>query len=202
MGVFNWAAPLIHRYGQRWNSEDARIVATWLGTGDGHGGEILDVGGGSGGLAVLLAEDTGATVTVLDPTPQLLKRIPDHERVRSVLGAAEAMPFEDRQFDAVVVTDAFHHFREQSAALRELGRVLKPGGGLLVLDSDPAWRGMWLLVLGEKLLGEPGAFLTPDQMCELAEAHGLAGECTPEVGANYRFVARKASSHEQEAGVA
>lgn len=191
MGFFNWAAPIIHRYGQRWTAEDARIVAGWIMDDDTSGGSILDVGGGSGGLAVLLAESTGAIVTVLDPTRQLIERLPDHAAVIGVLGVAESMPFGDGEFDAVVVTDAFHHFRDQQGALDEIRRVLRPSGGLLVLDLDPSYRAMWLLVFGERLLGEPAAFLTPDQMCELAAVHGLPGECVAEKGAGYRFVAQR-----------
>ena len=80
----------------------------------------------------------GARVTVLDPRPQMLRYVPADGPVRAVLGAAEAMPFPDDEFDCVVVTDAFHHFRDQPAAVREFARVVKPGGGVLVVELDPS----------------------------------------------------------------
>lgn len=187
LGFFNWSAPLIDRFGQRWTAEDVVEIAEALRPHLNQGGPTLDLGGGSGGLAVRLAAMTGHPVTVLDPTPELLVRLPDHEGVVGVQGVGQAMPFADNEFDAIVVTDAFHHFPEQDAAAREMRRVVRCGGAVLVLEIDPSgW--MRALVWGEKLLGEPGAFMTPTEMCAFMSAHGIDGECERTKGAGYRFL--------------
>ncbi len=187
MGFFNWSAPIIHRFGQRWTAEDIAEMVAWLSPFlTRPGSAVLDVGGGSGGLASRLADDLARTVTVLDPTPQLLARLPGRPDVVGVLGVAERMPFADGSFDAAVVTDAFHHFRDQEGAAREIRRVLRPGGAVLLHELDPhGW--MRALVWGEKLLGEPGAFLDQDEMCRFMRAHGIEGTCAPRRGHEYRF---------------
>ena len=189
MSFFNWAAPLIRRYGDRFTPEDASRIAEWLRPAvPGQGGAVLDVGGGAGQLAALLAEELDASLTVLDPTPQMLDHVPSDARVHAVSGLAESMPFPDSDFDALLVTDTFHHFRDQGAAVAEFARVVRPGGRVLVLDLDPSGRAMRLIAFGERLLGEPAAFMTPDGMCAFMAKHGIAGECTRENGASYRFL--------------
>ena len=189
MGFFNWAAPLIRRYGDRFTSDDATRIAEWLRPAvPEQGGAVLDVGGGAGQLAILLAGQLNAQVTVLDPTPQMLTHVPDDARVRTVSGAAESMPLADSSFDAIIVTDAFHHFRDQPAAVREFVRVVRPDGRVLVLELDPSGLAMRLIAFGERLLGEPAAFMTPSAMCAFMAEHGIVGECSREEGASYRFL--------------
>lgn len=189
MGFFNWAAPLIRRYGDRFTPDDAVRIAAWLRPAvSEHGGAVLDVGGGAGQLALLLAEALDARLTVLDPTPQLLAHVPESGPVTAVAGTAEAIPFADDAFDALLVTDAFHHFRDQTVAVTEFARVVRPGGRVLVLDLDPSGLAMRLVAFVERLLGEPAAFMTPDQMCAFMARHGIKGECTKESGASYRFL--------------
>ena len=51
--------------------------------------------------------------------------------IRYLSGRGEALPFEDRSFDLVCCCDVFEHVEDLDAVLREIGRVLKPGGVLL-----------------------------------------------------------------------
>lgn len=188
MGFFNWAAPLVRLYGNRFDDADAEHIAQMLRPAVSPDGRILDVGGGAGQLAHLLAEALGAYVTVLDPTPEMLSHVETDDRVAAVEGVAEDIPFADDTFDALVVTDAFHHFGNQRAAAREFARVVRHNGLVLVLDLDPSSAPMRLVAYGEKLLGEPGAFMTPKQMCAFMAKHGMEGECSAEKGASYRFL--------------
>lgn len=188
MGFFNWAAPWVRRYGDRFTAEDASTIAGWLRPAAQPGGHVLDVGGGAGQLAMLLAEALDVRVTVLDPTAEMVTHVPQNERVTAIQGTAEAMPLSDDGFDAIVVTDAFHHFRDQSAAVAEFTRVVRDGGLVLVLDLDPRPLTMRLIRLGEMLLGEPGAFMTPEQMCAFMAAQGIHGECEALHKADYRFL--------------
>lgn len=188
MGFFNWAAPAVRRFGDRFTTEDVAEIVGWLRPTVPSGGSFLDVGGGAGQLASLLAEALDATATVLDPTPQMLSHVQPNERVTAVAGTAEAIPFPDDTFDAVLTTDALHHFRDQRAAVSEFARVVRSGGAVLVLELDPTPFAMRLIVLGEKLLGEPGTFMTPSEMCAFMSEHGIAGVCEHLRKADYRFL--------------
>ena len=187
MALFNWAAPIFHRFANRWSDEHIAEIAVKLSPFLAERRAVLDLGGGTGALAVRMAETLPATVTVLDPTPEMVRYIPAHPRVAGLVGSAEAMPFDDNAFDAVVVSDAFHHFRDQGGAAREIARVTRPGGALFMLEFDN--RGMMRLVVwGEKLLGEPGAFLSPGELCEFLAAQGIFGSCVPTSKASYYFL--------------
>ncbi len=188
MGFFNWAAPVFGHFADRWSPEDIDEIVGWLDPFLGEQKRVLDVGGGTGALARRLSESAGAQVTVLDPTPEMLRYIPADGPVRGIVGTAEAMPFGDDSFDALIVTDAFHHFRDQPGAVAEFRRVVRPGGGVVVIELDPRGLVMRTIVLGEKLLGEPGAFFEPDQMCEFMSENGISGTCAQVRGVSYRFV--------------
>ena len=190
MGFFNWAAPLVRRYGDRFTAEDVSAIAGWLRPAVEPGGRILDVGGGAGQLAALLADALHAHVTVLDPTAEMVAHVPATERISAVQGAAEEIPLPDDDVDAIVVTDAFHHFRDQSAAVAEFARVVRDGGLVLVLDLDPRPLPMRIIALGERLVGEPATFMTPERMCAFMAERGIAGECEPLEKASYRFLGR------------
>jgi SAM-dependent methyltransferase len=194
MGFFTWSAPLFHHVlDPRWTGDDTAALAARLRPFVPPGrGELLDLGGGTGALAARLAGALHARVTVLDPTPEMLAYVPAHRALTPVLGSAEAMPFGDAAFDALLVSDAFHHFGDQDRAVREMVRVVRPGGGVLMLELDPrGW--MRSLVWVEMLLGEPGTFFAPDDLCAYLARRGLHGECRAERGIGYSFLGTVAS---------
>jgi ubiquinone/menaquinone biosynthesis C-methylase UbiE len=108
-------------------------------------GRVLEIGGGTGSnLSLYGAPVTSLTVT--EPDPFMLRRLQAHVRERmptaKVLRApAEDLPFDDDSFDAVVSTLVLCGVDDQPRALREIHRVLRPGGQLIffehVRSSDP-----------------------------------------------------------------
>ena len=98
--------------------------------------DVLDVGAGSGYDTWRLV-DAGGRVTALEYNPTLIRRgrgvVPE---ARWVGGFAHVLPFEDEAFDVVCCNAALHHMRDVPAAVREMLRVIRPGGWLLTL-GDP-----------------------------------------------------------------
>ena len=64
---------------------------------------------------------------------------------RFSLGSGEALPLSDASVDLALSTISFHHWRDQAAGVREVARVLRPGGSFLLADfTSPTWLA-WLL---------------------------------------------------------
>jgi demethylmenaquinone methyltransferase/2-methoxy-6-polyprenyl-1,4-benzoquinol methylase len=191
VGFFNWIAPVFGRYADRWSEEDVDEIAGRFRdalTEDCRC--LLDVGGGTGALATRLADALTARVTILDPTPEMLAYAPDRDDVEVVIGTAEAMPFDEDAFDALVVTDALHHFRDLDRAAAEFARVVRPGGVIQVHELDPSKWSIKFIAFGERLLREPAHFLTPNAMVALMARHGIQGGCEDCEGVQYVFVGR------------
>jgi ubiquinone/menaquinone biosynthesis C-methylase UbiE len=105
----------------------------------GRGERVLDVACGTGILARAALERVGpeGKVAGLDPNPDMLsvaRRGSDAIEWRD--GKAEKLPFADASFDAVVSQFGFMFFEDRAAALREMMRVLFPGGRLAVAVCD------------------------------------------------------------------
>jgi SAM-dependent methyltransferase len=92
------------------------------------GTRLVDIGCGSG-LAAAMAADLGAVVTGLDITPELLviarERVPRGDFRE---GEMDRLPFADQSFDAAVGFNAFQFADDPVQAVREAGRVVRPGG--------------------------------------------------------------------------
>jgi ubiquinone/menaquinone biosynthesis C-methylase UbiE len=100
---------------------------------------VLDVACGPGIVIEALARDAGEVIGC-DITPEMLAKAEKRcaaagfKNVRCLLGRAEALPFEDDSFDVVVSRSALHHFLDPAVTLREMARVLKPGGRHITVD--------------------------------------------------------------------
>jgi demethylmenaquinone methyltransferase/2-methoxy-6-polyprenyl-1,4-benzoquinol methylase len=98
------------------------------------GDRVLDACCGTGDLA-LAAEREGGVVTGLDFSPRMLERARRKSAtVRWVQGDLLALPFDDASFDAATVGFGVRNVADLDAALVELGRVLRPGGRLAILE--------------------------------------------------------------------
>lgn len=107
--------------------------------GDLRGTRVLDVGCGTGSLAVTLAEQYACKVWGVDTSPEMLEvaraKIPAGVGVK--LGHAEDLPFKDGWFERVVATLAVHLW-DRPRAFAEIARVLAPGGRFALASFNPA----------------------------------------------------------------
>jgi demethylmenaquinone methyltransferase/2-methoxy-6-polyprenyl-1,4-benzoquinol methylase len=168
---------------------------------------VLDVATGTGLVAQALVRRYGCAVVGLDQSPQMLaaacarvQRDPALRRpVTLLLGEAERLPFADGEFDHLTFTYLLRYVEDPAATLRELARVVRPGGHVASLEFavPPArvWHALWtaytrvgLPALGRLVSGEwagTGRFLARsipefyarhplEQVVELWSAAGIA----------------------------
>ena len=130
------------------------------------GERVLEVGPGTGYYAIPVAEQLGdGTLAVFDIQQEMLdhvKREADKRGLTNIeptLGDAQSLPYDDGTFDAAYLVTVLGEIPDQDAALRELARVIRPGGRFVV---------------GE-LFGDPH-MVTLRKLRERAERHGFRFE--------------------------
>ena len=112
-------------------------------SGVGLGDRVLDLAGGTGDIAALLSKRVGANgrVVLSDINEAMLnvgrQRLEDQGIVGNIsyaIANAEHLPFESGEFDAVTIAFGLRNVTDKDAALREMYRVLRPGGKALILE--------------------------------------------------------------------
>jgi demethylmenaquinone methyltransferase/2-methoxy-6-polyprenyl-1,4-benzoquinol methylase len=168
-------------------------------TGLAPGGSALDVACGSGKLTAVLARNAGdgARVVGLDFSPQMLEVARRaHPGIEFIEGDALNLPFEDSGFDAATIAFGLRNLADPVQGLREMLRVVKPGGRAVVLEFvrppknlvGAAYRiylRTLLPAIGGALSGQHAAYRylsdtvdsyrTPDQLRDMAAAAGWSG---------------------------
>jgi demethylmenaquinone methyltransferase/2-methoxy-6-polyprenyl-1,4-benzoquinol methylase len=117
---------------------------------------VLDVASGTAAVAIELARaDQTRTVTGIDQSPEMLaagrERVDRAElgdRIKLREGRAEELPFAAGEFDGLTFTYLLRYVDDVPATLRELGRVVRPGGTVAMLEFGlprGIWRPLWEL---------------------------------------------------------
>lgn len=155
-----------------WRKRALRYITDLKGEGD-----ILDIACGTGDFSIEIAKHgseldvTGLDLSegMLDVMRQKLAKEGLEPRVRTMQGNAECMPFSCNSFDRVTIAFGIRNFEHREKALKEILRVLKPGGRLVILElSVPSNRFMrWcycqyfnriLPWIGGKVSGDKAAY--------------------------------------------
>jgi len=117
-------------------------------------GLVLDVASGTAGVAIQLADRSGARIIGLDLTLDMLRQgrrnVAERlmgDRIQLVAGRAEQTPFADGTFDSLTFTYLLRYVDDPQATLIELARLVKPGGAVasleFLLPKSLFWRFWW-----------------------------------------------------------
>jgi ubiquinone/menaquinone biosynthesis C-methylase UbiE len=129
------------------SAEDAGLHAMRERLLAGASGDVIEIGGGTGLNLPCYGPDV-RSLTITEPEPAMMRRLERSARAHRpsatvVRAPAEDLPFNDHAFDVAVSTLVLCGVDDQPRALRELRRVLRPGGRLLFIEhvrsADPAW---------------------------------------------------------------
>ncbi|MBL8214318.1 MAG: ubiquinone/menaquinone biosynthesis methyltransferase [Bryobacterales bacterium] len=164
------------------------------------GMRVLDLACGTGDFSRLCREK-GATAVGADLTIDMMRHSPD---LRTPVGAdAQVLPFRDGTFDAVLIGYGMRNFPDPGKALREIHRVLKPGGKLGTLDfflpENILWRKLFLGYMhvqgafwGLLLHGEPRIYTyIPRSLASFLTSSNygtLLGKCGFKLAGGGRFI--------------
>lgn len=127
---------------------------------------ILDVGGGTGAfLEKILQKNPELEVFLLDSSKSMIEESSISESI--IMGKACWNPFSSNSFDYVLCTDALHHFQHKKKSVKEMMRVVKPGGTIIIFEMNAKSPITKLIKFSEKILGEPSEFFTPEELSSL-----------------------------------
>ena len=164
---------------------------------DAHGTvpqSVLDIGCGTGALLDRVAQRwPQARLRGVDPAQRMIdvagRRLPQAELT---VATAERLPAPDASADLVLGTTSFNHWSDHRAALREVGRVTRPGGLVVVVEHAPPGLLMGALL---RLTGRMVRHHSPADFARLAWAGGLHPlRVTREEGGFVRLLARPESA--------
>lgn len=101
-----------------------------------NGDKVLDVACGIGDLLKRLKEKSLIDIYGVDISSKMVeesrKNLNGNNNIK--VGNVESIPFDNEMFDSVITTAAFHHFQNPIEAIKDIKRVLKPGGRIIIYD--------------------------------------------------------------------
>jgi len=181
---------------EQWWSDDVRWIRTlknlvpgrlkWMDRQiDWAGKTVLDVGCAGGFMSEAL-DARGAAVTGIDPAEDAIAAAQAHAQqgsrdIRYDVGVGEALPYADESFDAVVCVDVLEHVADLEQVIREIARVLKPGGLFLfdTINRNPIAR-LATITIAEDLLRllpqgthDPDMYIKPAELRAMMSAAGM-----------------------------
>ncbi|MBU5484246.1 class I SAM-dependent methyltransferase [Clostridium sp. MSJ-11] len=131
---------------------------------------VVDIGGGTGRLAQYICNSC-KTVYVLDESEKMLSKVKQGKNLVCIRGNALKTPFEDNSIDVVILSDVFHHIKEQEDLIVEINRILKYDGKIVMLDFHRKHIKTKLLRAFEFILFGRLFFRTKDEVRSLLEKY-------------------------------
>jgi 2-polyprenyl-6-hydroxyphenyl methylase/3-demethylubiquinone-9 3-methyltransferase len=158
-----------------------RHIPIWQGL------KVLDIGCGGGYSCEFLAE-RGAIVSGIDQSQECIIAAQSHAKTKQLAidyqyGYAESLPYGDRSFDVVVCVDVLEHVANPQQTVREIHRVLKPGGTFCFDTINRTFQSKLIMIwLLEELLREIpqgihdwNKFIKPEDLTDWMQSVGFTG---------------------------
>ena len=161
----------------RWSRQLSPLHIAFAGVQDGD--KILDVGAGTGGLALpIAARMPSCEIEGIDPSADSIAYARAHassQRVHFAVGDAQALPYENARFDRTMAQLVMNFVPDHEKALREMVRVTRPGGTITacVWDYDAGMQ-MLRLFFDEAVALDPAAESKDERHMKLSHAGELA----------------------------
>lgn len=161
MPVFDHFGALAPSY-ERWIKPKAP-EALWRIADLPTGGALLDAGGGTGRTAQFM-HGKASQVVVADISIKMLRQAALKVGLDTTCASAEQLPYPDLFFERVIMVDALHHVYDQKQTARELWRVLKTGGRMVIEEPDVRTWFVKIIAVVEKLVLMQSHFLSPPKI--------------------------------------
>lgn len=136
--------------------------------------KIADLGAGFGWVTKNVADRCGLVLAV-EPNPRKVRRMhTGYPWLECILSVAEAVPFRDSFLDKVYMRKSFHHATDQRRVVKELYRILKPEGWLVIQEVNPEVQTGFVSWLERKLGSAHMNLLPPGEMKGIVEDEGFS----------------------------
>lgn len=133
-------------------------------------GVLLDAGGGTGRISKLLRDQVDQIV-IADLSYKMLSQAHSKNGLNPTCSHTEKLPFRKEFFDRVIMVDALHHVCDHRETAKELWRVLKPGGRIVIEEPDIRMFSVKLLAAAEKVMGMRSHFMAPPAIASLFDGN-------------------------------
>jgi ubiquinone/menaquinone biosynthesis C-methylase UbiE len=130
------------------------------------GSRLLDAGGGTGRVSGKL-DCQDCDIVIVDESFNMLRQAAEKKSLKAVKSVIENLPFPNCSMDRIIMVDVLHHVANQWFCAREMWRIIKPGGKIIIEEPDIHFFPVKILALAEKALLMRSHFLSDTAICRL-----------------------------------
>lgn len=138
--------------------------------------KVIDIGAGTGDLALELLKHTDAHFELCDLDREKLSSIPLNPSISICIADAKELDFPDESFDIAFCTNALHHFESYYSSIKEIIRILKKNGKLLIVDFERKSLLTRIFFIIAMIQRRHCRFFTLSELTEYLESLGLKTE--------------------------
>ena len=133
--------------------------------------KLADIAGGTGDIAQKFIENGGSSAYVIDINSEMIKagKKQNKDKLHWIVANAEKIPIPDNSFDRATIAFGLRNITNRAAALKEIFRILKPGGRFICLEFSHVenkvikkfydlWSFKFMPIIGEKITGDKDAY--------------------------------------------
>lgn len=129
-------------------------------------GALLDAGGGTGRVSKAI-KDYAGSIFVSDLSLGMLKQASGSDGLNLTCTHTEYLPYPDATFERVIMIDALHHVCSHQETAKEMWRVVKKGGRIIIVEPDVRLFSVKLVALAEKIALMRSHFISPEKISDL-----------------------------------